>query len=608
MATYQDIKGLRVKYLSADPSTLGGGDVWYNSTTGTLKGVVSFAAWSSGSSLTQKRYGGGGAGTQTSALAFAGANPGAPAVQTEEYNGSGWSTGGDLNTGRYLIGGSGTQTAALASGGDSLPGSSNATEEYDGSTWTTTGALNTTRKQCSGQFGIQTAAVLAGGYAGGDSAVVEEYDGSSWTSVTSLPAAQNNAAGFGTLTAGIYATGTQSPNTAVLAYDGTNWTAVTSANTGGSGRSGAGTSTAGIIMGASTPSISGKTEEYDGSTWTETADLGTSRYNAMGANTGTTTASLVGGGATGSEVATTATEEFNKSINTVTAAAWAAGGTMGTARYGQGQFGPQTAAICAAGSTAPATVNSESYDGSSWTEGPNVNTARGLLAAAGNGTQTAGLIFGGTTSIAPHNPGITNASEEYNGSSWTSGNNLNYSARNLGGLGTQTSAVAAGGLGPPTYLATSDEYDGTNWTAGTSLPAGLQDNQGMTGASQTTGLLAGGEGPPGAAYSATLEYDGTNWTAGGSLLSAVYKNAGCGTQTAALSFGGQPGPHTAQTEGYDGTVWSTRPSMATARSALGGSGTQTAGLAAGGQPPIMATTEEFTGETSAAAASTLTTS
>jgi len=48
--------------------------------------------------------------------------------------------------------------------------------------------------------------------------------------------------------------------------------------------------------------------------------------------------------------------------------------------------------------------------------------------------------------------------------------------------------------------------------------------------------------------------------------------------------------------------------MATARSALGGSGTQTAGLAAGGQPPIMATTEEFTGETSAAAASTLTTS
>ena len=45
MATYQDIKGLRVKYLSADPSRNGGGEVWYNSTTGTLKGVVKSEAF-----------------------------------------------------------------------------------------------------------------------------------------------------------------------------------------------------------------------------------------------------------------------------------------------------------------------------------------------------------------------------------------------------------------------------------------------------------------------------------------------------------------------------------------------------------------------------------
>ena len=40
MATYQDIKGLKVKYLSADPSNLSEGDVWYNSTSDTLKVAV----------------------------------------------------------------------------------------------------------------------------------------------------------------------------------------------------------------------------------------------------------------------------------------------------------------------------------------------------------------------------------------------------------------------------------------------------------------------------------------------------------------------------------------------------------------------------------------
>ena len=40
MATYQEIKGLKVKYLSADPSNLNEGEVWYNSTSDTLKVAV----------------------------------------------------------------------------------------------------------------------------------------------------------------------------------------------------------------------------------------------------------------------------------------------------------------------------------------------------------------------------------------------------------------------------------------------------------------------------------------------------------------------------------------------------------------------------------------
>jgi hypothetical protein len=40
----------------------------------------------------------------------------------------------------------------------------------------------------------------------------------------------------------------------------------------------------------------------------------------------------------------------------------------------------------------------EEYDGSAWTAGGNLNTARNNLAGAG--TQTAGLAFGGNTTTA----------------------------------------------------------------------------------------------------------------------------------------------------------------------------------------------------------------
>jgi hypothetical protein len=77
--------------------------------------------------------------------------------------------------------------------------------------------------------------------------------------------------------------------------------------------------------------------------------------------------------------------------------------------------------------------------------------------------------------------------------------------------------------------------------------------------------------------------------------------AGCGTQTAALAFGGDTGPPTASaTEEYDGSTWTTSPpGLNTAREHLGGAGTQTAGLAFGGYTGTANTgaTEEYDGST-----------
>jgi hypothetical protein len=53
------------------------------------------------------------------------------------------------------------------------------------------------------------------------------------------------------------------------------------------------------------------------------------------------------------------------------------GGTMGTARYGLGGCGTQTAALGFGGYLSPGnTAATESYDGSSWTSVNSMNTAR----------------------------------------------------------------------------------------------------------------------------------------------------------------------------------------------------------------------------------------
>jgi hypothetical protein len=73
-----------------------------------------------------------------------------------------------------------------------------------------------------------------------------------------------------------------------------------------------------------------------------------------------------------------------------------------------------------------------------WATGGSLNTAREKLGGAG--TQTAALAFGGIA------PALTGATESYNGTTWTELNSLNTARRSLGGAGTQTAALGFGGL------------------------------------------------------------------------------------------------------------------------------------------------------------------
>ena len=75
MSTYQELKGLKVKYLSADTSDDRKieGEVFYNSTDFKLKSFVATAAWHSTGGLINGRASLSAAGTATAGLVFGGA-------------------------------------------------------------------------------------------------------------------------------------------------------------------------------------------------------------------------------------------------------------------------------------------------------------------------------------------------------------------------------------------------------------------------------------------------------------------------------------------------------------------------------------------------------
>jgi hypothetical protein len=76
MTTYKEIYGTNVEVLSSDPTNPVEGQIWYNSTSQTLKGYALVAgSWATAGPLNTARASLAGAGIQTSALAFGGSTP-----------------------------------------------------------------------------------------------------------------------------------------------------------------------------------------------------------------------------------------------------------------------------------------------------------------------------------------------------------------------------------------------------------------------------------------------------------------------------------------------------------------------------------------------------
>jgi len=609
VTTYKELTGVLIKRQTTNPSDPLQGQVWYNNTDGNLKGLSFLEAFTSATPMPVAKSTYHRAGTMTAGLFCAGNASTGFTTTTEEWNGVGFSQGGEIGTALYSNTGFGTQTAGASAAGRPTNGSSgdtNACFEYDGSTWTSVNAANLAARTRQ-SFGIQTAGAMVGGFQQTTAAytnATEEYDGTNWTTVTAMPANAGSANCMGTQTAAIVGLG-GAPTTVstYIAYDGTNWTTSPSSNiararsaAGGTGA----TNTAGLVFGGApySPTASATAETWDGTSFTNSpASLTTARYGA-GISDGNTNGIMVGGYQ--GTAFQSAVEEFNASFNTITAAAWAAGGNLNTARARAGGMlgsdSTQNASMAFGGQAGTAVQNkNEEYNGTSWAESGDLGTARRWHYGAGS--QTAALCAGGVTSAAA-SPVVGNT-EEYDGSSWSEVTNMGTGRYNGGSGGIQTAAFVTGGSPAPSYTDATEEYDGTNWTAGGAMlvSKGYYGGGGTLTAGIVMGMSTGSK--------SSYEYDGSSWTAGGTMVRGGSQSTYAGLQTDGISFGGTP---TTLTEGYDGTAWSTRPSMGTARYALAGkSGTSTSALGCGGEvTPQTNATEEFTGETTAVNVKTLT--
>jgi hypothetical protein len=106
-------------------------------------------------------------------------------------------------------------------------------------------------------------------------------------------------------------------------------------------------------------------------------------------------------------------------------------------------------------------ANTETWNGTNWTEVNDLNLARSKGASSGQ-SNTSALAFGGNPA-----PSALAVNEEWNGSSWTEVGDLNTGRREMGGAGTTPASLAFSGETATAQTAATEEWSGTSSTTKT---------------------------------------------------------------------------------------------------------------------------------------------
>ena len=555
MATYKEIKGVTVQTKDSDPNLFVG-------------------TWSSGGALNTARYAGTGFGTGADSGIVAGANVPAPSANSvEQYNGTSWTEIAEINTGRYVnASGFGSVTAGLIMGGVTNPGGSNtgATESWNGSAWTEVNDLNEGRASYASSSGSPyTSGFIAGGSPGPAApGETETWDGTSWTETTDLNTGRAGCAGSGVSSSSGLAFGGIPNRTSNESWNGSSWTEVGDLNTGREYLNGAGIQTSALAFaGRTSPpqTFKTQTESWDGSSWTEVADLATARFQGMSA--GVATSAFYAGGEVPGPSESTATEEFTFPSSPILT---------------EGQI------FLSGGTTLKGFGKAAGIPAATWASGGSLNAGRYRVSASNTGgTVSASIIFGGYAPSSPPPNNYFASTESYDGTSFTEVNDLNTARSSASGFGSSTSAIMAAGNQSP--KAQTEVWNGTSWTEVNDINTGRSQLAGG-GISGTAGLIFGGSLPGYSMQSKTETWNGTSWTETGDLNLARDELAGSGVQTAAFAVagkvkesGGPPTWYQSNThEQWDGSSWTETTEINTAVSAASAAGHTSSGLKIGG--------------------------
>jgi len=169
MATYKNINGTNIPIRASDPTNPILGEIWYNTTSNTLKGQgYQAGAWTTGNNMTGTSVRAfQSTGSDTAAVANGGVSSVAHIDQTSDWDGTSWSTGTGSPVSAYSRVGFGTQTAAVFAGGQNGPSTVyNTINEYNGSSWTTSSGTLAQPTMSARGTGTQTAGFIAAGSSG----------------------------------------------------------------------------------------------------------------------------------------------------------------------------------------------------------------------------------------------------------------------------------------------------------------------------------------------------------------------------------------------------------------------------------------------------------
>ena len=537
------------------------------------------SSWTEGNDLNTGRYGNRNSGTQTAALTISGKTypPGASLANVESYDGSSYTEVGDVNTARINAAAFGTSTASFFVGGDTQPNSfQSVVESWNGSAWTETTDLNTARNGPGGD-GVTTNAIVSGGSNPGSTEGIgstEQWNGSAWTEVADLNQVRYFADITGVYNTAIIIGGVDAPSPGKLAntesWDNSSWTEVNDLSTARRQGAAGGTSTLSVFFGGEPPT-SDATEEWAFSGVQPGDEAGYS--NAI----------------IGDFYYNSTTGQFKNVSSGV--GSWASGGNLNGGRYGIMGAGTLTAGLAMGGTFQPSDTTkntAETYNGISWTNAP---TLPGNIRDGGSwGVQTSAVQVGGSTS-----PGATpfgSTAYEFDGSSFSNGGSLNTARRyNAGAGAASTAGITFGGGNPGPYVAITESYDGSTFTE----VADLNTARNYLGAAgtQTAAIAAGGN--TGSDVANVELWDGSSWTETTDINTArgfASPSAGMGSQTAAIVVSGNPN----NVESWDGTSWTEIADLGTSRSSghTVGFNSTSAGMYFGGSPNSYATyTEEW---------------